>query len=950
MKGLFAVPLGLPFLPELARGLIEATASSPSGLASLCVIVPTQRACSGLQEAFSLATPQQQGRILPRIIALADIENGDCLPGYLPPALHPPALSPFQRLGLLSQLILEFEKQKGQGITTPARALQLAQELAHLVDEAETMGLGLSHLKTLVGADYASHWQLTLDFLKILTDHWPGILSQQGCTEPEARKRMILEQVAQHWCPDYPVILAGTTGTRPATALLINAILKQEKGCVVLPGVDPSLIGHNDDDPFSQPPDFLPSHPQYTLSNLIKKVGRPQLWPSSGTSSLASAKAVFLSKVMASPKEEEKCLSSSLIRHATRDFHAFEAASTLEEARQIALIMRYELETPGQVIALVTPDATLTRQVQAALGRWGIHANTAKGRPLSQTLVGRFLMSSAALAPDMDAISLLGLLKHPLYAKGKDRGHHLTETRAFELKILRGQTGGKPAYNRHNLSFPGQALAQPLLDLHNGRSHPFADFLHAHKTVAEALAGDKNLLWAEEDGHTAASLWESMQEKGAAFPPLNARDYPHFLRTLLDQETVRDGQGVGSRLLIVGTREARFLSADVIILSGLNEGVWPAIPRDDPWLSRSMRESFGLPPVEQRAGLSAHDFCMALAAPKVYMGRSLNRDGAPAIPSRWWQRITAALEAGGATLPLSSQWAEWSGQLDQPSQTVAFIPPAPCPPLSVRPRRLSVTAVETLLRDPYSIYAKMVLNLRPLNPLEMEISLADRGQVIHSVLESFIRLEIDPAAPDAFAKFESCARQAFQPLAADPRATAFWWPRLMRLGEWLLGQMAKEKSLIAKRLTEIEGILEIPTSTGLIQLTAKADRIDVLTKGGVRIIDYKTGAVPTQKSVYEGYAPQLPLEGLIIKAGGFKGLPPALVEELCYWKVTGGTPPAETSSLKNIESLLAAAEEGVHLLFEKFLTQETPFYACPDPQVIPPYHDYAHLERLKEWG
>jgi ATP-dependent helicase/nuclease subunit B len=49
------------------------------------------------------------------------------------------------------------------------------------------------------------------------------------------------------------------------------------------------------------------------------------------------------------------------------------------------------------------------------------------------------------------------------------------------------------------------------------------------------------------------------------------------------------------------------------------------------------------------------------------------------------------------------------------------------PPVESRPRSLSVTEIETWLRDPYAIYAKHVLGLRPLDPLDAPIGPLERG-------------------------------------------------------------------------------------------------------------------------------------------------------------------------------------------------------------------------------
>jgi ATP-dependent helicase/nuclease subunit B len=945
MKGLYAVPLGVPFLSTFVEELITQTASDPLILARYLVILPTRRGCLMLQEAFLKATPNGC-RILPRIIALADIEEGGELPEYLQGEMIPPAMPAWQRLGLITQLVLAFETQKEGGTPNAAGSLRLAQELMRLVDEVETTGLNLHNLKTLVGTDYAAHWQLTLDFLKIVTDLWPPILEQEGFIEPAARKRLILEQVATHWQPKYPVILAGTTGTRPSTAKLAKAILNFDRGSVVLAGVDPDILIETENP-------LPPTHPQYTLTQFIQYLKNPLIWLTG--SKKISPVSLFLSKAMEAMPQADWQISTDTCSQVLSSIQAIEASCVLEEARQIALILRYELETPGQVIALVTPDKELTRRIRSALRRWNLQANLSSGIPFPQTVVGRFLALSSLLTQNISSAELLSLLKHPLYGKGRNRFLHLKETRKFEIEILRRLTPQKI----HTLPFPGHEICTPLLALNDGKKHSFRDFLQAHKTVAEALVGYpldsdslpiKSLLWSEDDGEVALSFWESLLEQAHNYPPLMAQDYPAFLRNLMAQEVVRDGEGIGSRILILGALEARLLQADVIILGGLNEGTWPGVSEEDPWLSRSMRESFGLPPLERKIGLSAHDFCTSMTAPKVYITRSLKRNGAPTLPSRWWQRLAALLSTAGGELRSTQPWSTWSFELDQPQERIHFTPPAPCPPLSARPRRLSVTEVETLLQDPYSIYAKKILNLRPLDPLEADLSLAERGQAIHQILDAFVRSGMDPASPNALRAIEDLGRQAFGDLLADPRAITFWWPRFQRVAAWFLNQLMADQSQIAKTQTEVEGAIEIPTAMGPIVLSAKADRIDFLTSSQACIIDYKTGMTPTKKSVMLGYSPQLSLEGVILKVGGFCELPPMTVERLAYWKVTGGTPAGEILPFENPTELIECAERGVRRLFEAFLGKEIPFPACPNPSTIPLYHDYAHLERIKEWG
>jgi ATP-dependent helicase/nuclease subunit B len=484
--------------------------------------------------------------------------------------------------------------------------------------------------------------------------------------------------------------------------------------------------------------------------------------------------------------------------------------------------------------------------------------------------------------------------------------------------------------------------------------------LKAHIAVAEALVGydnqsaNRSLFWAGEDGQVAQEFVETLLTYAHHYPSLKANDYPAFLGNLMAHEVVRDVEGIGSRIMILGTLEARLLESEVVILAGLNEGTWPGISEVDPWLSHSMRQQFGLPPTERKIGLAAHDFCTCFGAAKVYLTRSIKKDGSPTIPSRWWQRLAALISTSGIsftrTHSQNQPWALISAELDQPTEQISFTPPNPNPPVSARPNQLSVTDVELLKRDPYSIYAKKILHLIPINPLDADLAMAERGQAIHQVFDQFIQSGMDPGSMEAMTYMETLGRDAFGDLLSDARALAFWWPRFLRLSSWFLDQLNQERDQVTMSYTEIEGKIDIPVTKGTIQLKAKADRIDVLATGHVRIIDYKTGGVPSKKDVVQGSSPQLPLEGFILRCGGFNQVPVKEVETLSYWQVTGGHPPGEVISLDHVEELISSAEYGVGRLFEVFLSEETVFLACPNPTLIPNYHAYEHLERLKEWG
>lgn len=947
MTNLFYTPLGTSLVTCLAEGLIDRTKDDPFSLARYLVLLPTRRGCLALQQAF--AKRQKSGSlILPRIMALADLEEGAFVPGYLSQNRLAPELSSWQRLGLLTQLVLAFEKNKANTSVQITAATKMAQELMVLVDEIETTHLKLDNLHKVVTEEYAAHWQVTLDFLKILTDHWPPILESLGLMEPAARRREILLDLAQNWSPSYPVVLAGSTGTRPATVELMKSILTQPQGCVVLPSLDPLLLEQDLDR-------FQPTHPQFALADVLKnlKISSAAFHQIVPFYSSDQDESVVLSR--------QKLLSISMgeelhkaINLNEQSIEMIESASVSEEAKVIALIIRYHLDFPEKTIALVTPSTDLARRVMSELTRWGLAANISSGFPLSQSVVGAFFQLTAKLATALSAADFLAILKHPLCCKETNRLSHLLATRRYEMTHLRGQTIPFDILSLgKNLPMESWLqnllnLCKPLTDLINQSSVSFKKMLEVHKQVAESLVGGEGgKLWEQEDGRVIQEFLENLLKVADSFPELSAHEYPHFFSALMSKETVRHVEGIGSRVSILGALEARLLTADVVILGGLNEGTWPAQSGGDPWFNRHMRQAFGLAPVDRKIGLSAHDFCTSFSVPEVYLTRSLKYDGAPTIASRWWQRLFAVTQD---SLMSKRSWSQWAQQIDQPSERVILHFPEPRPPVTARPKRFSVTGIEMLMRDPYGIYAKHILNLRPLDPLDAEPSVADLGQAIHKALDMLIKEGHVPWEEGALERLLQLGRQTFSSLVGDPRAQAFWTPRFERIARWVIYQFKKEGELIQSILSECSGEIEIPTLTGSIVLHAKADRIDILTDDSVRLIDYKTGGVPLQIDVRMGYSPQLSLEGLIAQRGGFSTLAVRDIQALEYWKLEGGSPAGSLTSLKGGQELVDDSYEGIQALFECFTQESTPYLPCPNPKKAPAYNDYAHLERLKELG
>lgn len=980
----YTIPPGESFVHALARGLLAETKGDPMALADYLILLPNRRAGRALRNAF-LRLSEGRPLLLPRLRALGDADEEELALSAGVELGLPPAIPSFRRQLLLAQLIQKLGAARDGSKPTAEQAVRLASELASLLDQVHTEGLSFDKLEDLVSEEYAAHWQITLNFLKIVTEHWPTIRGADWM-DPAERRNHLMEAQAAAWeksPPNHPVIAAGSTGSIPSTARLLCTVARLPKGRLVLPGLDPHMDKASWDsllDPATHPQ----THPQYGLARLLDRLGMKPHQVRMWADCRPSPRAWLISEAMrpAATTEAWRQLSSErpdaaqVLQQITR----IDCPTPREEAGAIALILRSALEDETKTATLVTPDRYLARRVTAELRRYDIEIDDSAGQSLELTPPGAFLLLTAHMVTEQFAPqALLAALKHPMAQGGLAQGSFRARLRRLERSVLRGPrpapglTGLMAAVKATPDKLLSQAdkerlllwlgnlqtMVQPFADLMAQPEAPLADLLREHVTFAEAIAADDQKtgaerLWRADAGQVAADFVADLAQAADAMPSVQGDAYPGLLRGLMTGQMVRPPWSGHPRLQIWGPVEARVQHTDLMVLGGLNEGVWPPIPSADPWMSRPMRSDFGLPLPERRIGLSAHDFAQAFCAPHVVMTRSARVDGAPSVPSRWLMRLDAVLQACGVKAPWeASPWVQWHGQLDQPDRFQPVRPPAPRPPVEARPRQLSATAIETWMRDPYAIYARHILGLKALDPIDADPGAADYGDVVHRSLDQFLKAHPrGPLGDDALTELTALGDANFSELLESrPGLAAFWWPRFQRIAAWFISQERDRRAKIAEVHSELEGALTIAAPAGDFVVTARADRIDLLQDGTLALIDYKTGAPPTAKEVAAGYAPQLPIEGLIARHGGFKRIGARPVGEMLYWRLGGGNPGGqERNAGSDPERLIEEAMEGLAGLISAFDNPDTPYEARPHPDRAPKYSDYLHLARVKEWA
>jgi len=980
----YTIPAGAPFVDTLAAGIAARLGDDPLSLAAATVLLPTRRACRSLREAF-LRRSGGRPMLLPRFSPLGDIDadalslTAEELPGLAGALDLPEKIDGLKRQLLLAEAVL---KAPGFAATLP-QAVRLGADLGRLIDQVQTERLKFNSLNRLVPDDYAAHWQDTLKFLTIITEFWPGILDERGLIDPAAHRNAVLETQARVWerqPPDGPVIAAGSTGSIPATADLLAVVAGMPNGALVLPGLDQDC-----DDETWEAIRHDEAHPQHGLALLLGKLEldrrsvRP--WNDAGDPRAARARLIGEAMRPAATTESWRALEG-LDDTALAGLMRIDAPHPEEEANAIALLMRHTLETPEKTAALVTPDRALARRVAMALKRWGVEVDDSAGRPLADTAAGTYLRLTAELAARRaHPLDLLALAKHPLAAGGQAPADFRTDARALERAVLRGPRPAEgfdglvqalKAAEDERFPHPEQrdylidwverlgTLARPFLEAMAGTA-PLKDLVDAHVRFAEALArtpdewGDARL-WRHDDGEAAAALIDELRRAADGFVDVPGPEYPALFEALMAGRAVRPRFGLHPRLAILGPLEARLQHYDRMILGGLNEGTWPPEPAADPWMSRPMRKAFGLPSPERLIGLSAHDFAQACGAPEVVLTRAERVEGTPTVPSRWLLRLETVLKAlrleGRIDLE-GEPWLAWARSLDEPDAVQPVAPPEPRPPVSARPRRLSVTRVETWMRDPYAIYARSILRLNKLDPIAADPGAAERGQFIHQALDAFVKRHPNLLPENAVADLLDLGRRSFGPLLdTHPDVRAFWWPRFERIAAWFVALERKRRHTVKPLATEVRGALELHGPAGPFTLTATADRIDRDGKeNGLVIIDYKTGTPPSAREIELGFAPQLPLEAAIAEAGGFEHVTAGPVSAVAFWRLSGGDPAGEEKPVKgDVATLAAEARAGLEELIRAFDDPATPYRSCPRPAMAPRYTDYAHLARVQEWS
>ena len=984
------------FVDALADGILARCGDDPLALARAHILLPNRRAARALTDAF--VRRAGTGLLLPRMTPVGDLGDDSFDRFASGDTALPPPVSPLVRRLELARLVRQLPKGLGPGGREAGRsaveALRLGDELGATLDALLAEEIDPERLRSAVAdKELAEHWQDTLRFLDVVITGWPPARDASGGSDGGTRIAALIDALVARWAaapPTGPVIAAGVIGTSPSIVRLLAAVIGLPTGLVVLPGLDTDLSAAGErrwaaircgDETGLRDSE---AHPQYGLKLLLHRLEQTRAavadWGHATERDGPAARTPAIMAALAPAAAADDWHTADIASFA--GVTTVEAATPGEEAQVIALALRRALETPGRSAALVTPDRALARRVAAHCRRWGLVIDDSAGVPLRLTPPGALALAlTEAMAQRFAPVALLTVLKHPLVASGDGRGAWLAAVRQLDLALRGvrpppGLDGIGEAFDRWwqdrllrqrkdavgsldaatdaaTSARAGRAAAamawwhsveaqlSPLATLGDAPAIDLPHLADALRRTGDTLGGDR--LWSGTDGRALAGLVERLESDGGSFGAFERDDAAALIGALLSDVAVRSAYGGHPRLQILGPLEAQLQRADLMILGGLNEGVWPGRPAPDPWLAPAIRATLGLPGLARATGLAAHDFVGGMGAAEVLLTRARRDASAPLVASRFWLRLQAF--SGGLTE--DRHLLQLARGIDVRLPALSVRPPRPAPPAAGRPRKISVTQIDTLVTDPFAFYARAVLGLKPLDPLDQDPTAATRGNRIHEVLERWVN--------SGGGSLERLQQLTEEMLASEgsqfPLLRALWGPRARRAIDWA-GEaiLAAEAEGWHRMVAESGGEWLLPNG---ITLTGRADRVDRDAEGRLAIIDYKTGRVPSARAVREGLANQLGLLMAMAARGHLRKVAAGEPAALAYWKLSGGTeagkpenplrgkPPLSAADHAEAALAVAIAQTDALLLGDAgFISKRVPGYG---------WTDYDHLARVAEW-
>ncbi len=962
---IFNIPSSHHFFESLFEWLSQ---NFSTQISDVTIFLPNQRSCREMREIFLQKNPQNSALILPKIKTISDISFEDFF-DFLPQEAQEKIGGEIEReeiKQIIDELLqikvisgidhLFFLSQKIQKLPLfgdnlePNQALSIATHLKDLFDEIEREEINLQKLEEVDDSDLSAHRQVTLEFLKNFHVQIKNALIKENIFFDTSYQNFAVQkfiQALREFGAKSPLIIAGSTGSVSFGKKLIQAIAQQENGYVILHGIDETAQNFDSE-----------NHPQFFLSELVKflEIDKKQIVKIADEKFRLSsdARSDLLSLTMLPFEETQKWQNNFSINkdEIEKNFKIIAAKNELEEARIIALILAENFYA-AKKSAVITNNQKLAKLLKYELESRNLPFNDSRNVGIfNSKLVNFILLILDLIESDFASPVLMAVLQNMLCLTSQET----KLLQIFESEILRqdrnttglvGITEKLHSVNKSELQNFFTNFCQNLAPLatHKSRANIGA-YTVSIIEVVENLSGKKWLeLLAQESAQTELFEFFDKLKKNHDFL-INPKNALTSFQILFSQISYFEKSDATSRIQILSTMEARLLNHDLVIVASLNEGDFPLIEAEN-WLGKKIRKDLEIDRKLKKVGQNAYDFCNYLCNPSVILTRSLNSGDAPSTPSPFLLKLETLCQK----LEINFDKGEKSGEKSREKsgeksgekyfeilknlnvvESSKIRRPEPKPVKEFRPKKFAITEISKLISDPYSIYAKKILQLRELQKIDFEPGYAEFGSFVHKALEEFVK---DPRDLETSLKYSA---KIFKKYFLSQEAQLIWWPKF----ENIFTNFYEQEEILqwARSQTEIEVKLVLNE----ILINGKIDRIAFDFEELANIFDYKTGQISSAKDVFSGIEPQLTIAALMLLEGGFK----EKINSLNYWKLSSSS-ENEIKKIcgdsEEIKILAAAAKAGLARLFAYFSDEKNGYVALSDER----RNEYKNLARSQEW-
>lgn len=941
---IYHIPAEKNFLETLYQGIIERF--SDSALEKLHIFLPNKQSCYALTKIFFDKLSLNEARLLPKIIPLGEISDLSTLEDFESISANNYSLPHPISLEEQKLLIFKLIREKAACNSMPLKnILLLSDSLVKAILKLRTDNVPLNKIFEIIKPDASVHLNLYHELLRCLAQEWPDYLKKNHIIDIAEYHNLFIDNlIADQKIEASKIIIAGSTGSISATRKLMHYVHNQ-KGCVVL---------HNFDCNKKQYWNSIDeNHPNYCLKELLSFM---DVNPTSITNwSKGNNQKSYTNDVLDIFAPAEEALKWGRAVYFDKKIELIEVQDINQEAFSIAVRVKEILDTNTHAkIGIITPSDKKILRLEQYLSLLEIDYKNDRGIFIRDTdefqyisLLKKFI--SERFLPK----NLLAILKNKFTNLRISRSQLNAQIEILEKQYLR------KICNYQNLnSLISSIKEEPLknllqefkqaisaLHIKTNSLSEFTKFLIQTLNSLGRSAKQPNF-WDASIGQKLFEILSSMvcvYDKKFTYKDDNIFDI--FLDTLASQK-IFINENSEAKTILTSPIESRLMNFTHVILTDFNENCWPPKSAVDPWFNRETDAALGLKHEILRSSLAAHDFASLINQQNIIITRSLRDEDGQTSPSQWLERIKLYQAAVKRNfLEVNTDVIQKCKNVFKSNITNKYFPKEPSPPIAIRPRELSVTQIEKLMRDPYSIYAQKVLGLKKLQEVDKEIDQADFGNFIHDSIDEFNKtIQI---GADFLDQLIAVGQSKLRKYASNrPIVQKIWWPRYLQIAKWYSNFETLRRQKNCKILSESEGHIIFNTSTGPFKLKAKADQLEI-NQNKVTVIDFKTGVLPSHIDIVSGFSPQVTLEGLIAQNGGFSE--EHKVEKLIYIQFSTGKDFGKILEIKEPIKRISEAKTNIQELINLYINGNTPFLICPYLEKAPIYSDYKYLERIEEW-